>query len=66
MSNDIKTRKSIPNKFTNEDLAAMQKWDLDRKIATSLTRISEFYNYFPHKIFVLRYCLNIILYINNF
>lgn len=54
MSDDIKTRKSTPDKFTNEDLMTMQKWDLDRKIATSLTRISEFYNHFPHKIFVLR------------
>lgn len=63
MPNDIKTRKSIPNKFTNEDLIAMQNWDLDRKIAVSLTKISEFYNHFPHKIFVLRY---VILYYKYF
>lgn len=41
------------NKFTNDTLQEMQSWDLDRKIATSLTRIAEFYNYFPHKIIIL-------------
>lgn len=30
----------------------MQNWDLDRKISVSLTRIAEFYNEFPHKIYV--------------
>ena len=40
------------NKFTNDTLKEMQSWDLDRKIATSLTRIAEFYNYFPHKIII--------------
>ena len=42
------------NKFTNDTLKEMQSWDLDRKIATSLTRIAEFYNYFSHKIIILR------------
>lgn len=41
------------NKFTNEDLKTMQSWDLDRKISVSLTRIAEFYNKFPHRIYVL-------------
>lgn len=41
------------NKFTNEDLKTMQSWDLDRKISVSLARIAEFYNKFPHRIYVL-------------
>lgn len=41
------------NKFTNEDLKTMQSWDLDRKISVSLTRIAEFYDKFPHRIYVL-------------
>lgn len=40
------------NKFTNEDLKTMQSWDLDRKISVSLARIAEFYNKFPHRIYV--------------
>ena len=31
--------KQPKSKFTNDDLKVMQSWDLDRKIATSLTRI---------------------------
>lgn len=30
----------------------MQSWDLDRKISVSLARIAEFYNKFPHRIYV--------------
>lgn len=45
--------KQPKSKFTNNDLKAMQNWDLDRKIATSLTRIAEFYAKYPHKIYVL-------------
>ena len=45
--------KQPKNKFTNDDLKSMQSWDLDRKIATSLTRIAEFYAKYPHKIYVL-------------
>lgn len=43
------------NKFTNKDLKTMQSWDLDRKISVSLARIAEFYNKFPHRIYVLRH-----------
>lgn len=46
-------QQQIKGKFTNADLKIMQSWDLERKIATSLTRIAEFYNQFPHKIYVL-------------
>ena len=45
--------KQPKNKFTNDDLKTMQSWSLDRKIATSLTRIVEFYTKYPHKIYVL-------------
>lgn len=45
--------KQPKSKFTNDDLKVMQSWDLDRKIATSLTRIAEFYAKYPHKIYVL-------------
>lgn len=31
----------------------MQSWDLDRKIAVSLTKIAEFHAKYPHKIYVL-------------
>lgn len=51
MDNESKTLNSN-NKFTNEDLKTMQSWDLDHKIAVSLTRIAEFYAKFPHKIYV--------------
>lgn len=40
------------NKFTNDDLKQMQSWDLERKIAVSLTRIVEFYERYPCKIYV--------------
>lgn len=45
--------KQPKSKFTNDDLKVMQSWDLDRKIATSLTRIAEFYAKYPHQIYVL-------------
>lgn len=45
--------KQPKSKFTNDDLKVMQSWNLDRKIATSLTRIAEFYAKYPHKIYVL-------------
>lgn len=45
--------KQPKSKFTNDDLKVMQSWDLDRKIATSLTRIAEFYAKYSHKIYVL-------------
>lgn len=38
--------------YTNGDLKEMQEWDLDHKISVSLTRILEFYNRFPDKIYV--------------
>lgn len=41
------------SKFTNEDLKTMQSWDLDRKIAVSLTKIAEFHAKYPHEIYVL-------------
>ena len=40
------------NQFTNERLKEMQSWGLDRKIATSLTRISEFVSRFPNSVYV--------------
>ena len=45
-STDKKTKYSI------EQLREMQSWNLDRKIATSIARISEFYSKFPDKIYV--------------
>lgn len=39
-------------KFTNEMLKEMQSWDLDRKIATTLTRIAEFANHFNNQVYV--------------
>jgi len=44
--------KQPKSKFTNDDLKTMQNWNLDRKIATSLTRIAEFYAKYPHEIYV--------------
>lgn len=44
--------KQPKSKFTNDDLKVMQSWNLNRKIATSLTRIAEFYAKYPHKIYV--------------
>lgn len=41
------------HKYTLQDLKEMQSWDLDRKIAVSLTRIAEFYNVYPNKIYIL-------------
>ena len=43
----------IEKKYTNEMLKEMQSWDLDRKIATSLTRIAEFANHFNNQVCVL-------------
>lgn len=40
-------------KYTNDDLKTMQGWDLDRKIAVSLTKIAEFHAQYPHEIYVL-------------
>lgn len=40
------------NQFTNERLKEMQSWDLDRKIATTLTRIAEFANHFNNQVYV--------------
>ena len=57
--------KQPKSKFTNDDLKVMQSWDLNRKIATSLTRIAEFYAKYPHKIYVLsvvRYNIQCIYY----
>lgn len=45
MQNDLKNS----NKFTSEQLKEMQNWDLERKVAVSLTRIMEFYNEFYDK-----------------
>ena len=42
----------IEKKYTNEMLKEMQSWDLDRKIATSLTRITEFANRYPNGVCV--------------
>lgn len=55
MSKDKNDIKSKQNRFTNEDLKEMQKWDLEHKIAVSLTRISEFYACYPNQIYVLIY-----------
>ena len=52
MQNTQKQSKELSNKYTNDDLKRMQAWDLDTKIAVSLTRITEFYNKFPHKIYI--------------
>ena len=40
------------NKFTNDTLKEMQGWSLDRKVATSLTRIIEFDRHFPDSTYV--------------
>ena len=42
----------IEKKYTNEMLKEMQGWDLDRKIATSLTRIIEFAKHFNNQVYV--------------
>ena len=42
----------LEKKYTNEMLKEMQSWDLDRKIATSLTRIAEFANHFNNQVYV--------------
>lgn len=49
MSKQQKTKQ----KYTNDDLKTMQGWDLDRKIAVSLTKIAEFHAQYPHEIYVL-------------
>jgi hypothetical protein len=46
------------NKFTNLDLKIMQNWDLDKKIATSLTRIAEFNTHFNNKTYILLFDFN--------
>lgn len=50
------------NKFTNLDLKIMQNWDLDKKIATSLTRIAEFNTHFNNKTYIL--LLQMLSYLN--
>jgi hypothetical protein len=52
MSNNPKTNTSL---FSNNDLKEMQSYPLERKIAISLTKIAEFKNKFPLKIYILRY-----------
>ena len=42
----------LEKKYTNEMLKEMQSWDLDRKIATTLTRIVEFANHFNNQVYV--------------
>jgi len=42
----------LEKKYTNEMLKEMQSWDLDRKIATTLTRIAEFANHFNNQVYV--------------
>lgn len=42
----------IEKKYTNEMLKEMQSWDLNRKIATSLTRIIEFAKHFNNQVYV--------------
>lgn len=46
------TKQNKEKKFTNEGLKEMQSWDLDRKIATSLTRIIEFAKHFDNQVYV--------------
>ncbi len=46
------TTQNKEKKFTNETLKEMQSWDLDRKIATSLTRIIEFAKHFDNQVYV--------------
>lgn len=46
------TTQNKDKKFTNETLKEMQSWDLDRKIATSLTRIIEFAKHFDNQVYV--------------
>lgn len=50
MSNNPKTNTSL---FSNNDLKEMQSYPLERKIAISLTKIAEFKNKFPLKIYIL-------------
>lgn len=52
MISDKVSNNNQSNEFTVEDLKRMQEWDLDTKISVSLTRISEFYNHFPNKIYI--------------
>ena len=40
-------------KYTNDELKRLQNMSLEDKIALSLTRIAEFYNRFPDKIYTL-------------
>lgn len=46
------TTQNKDKNFTNEALKEMQSWDLDRKIATSLTRIIEFAKHFDNQVYV--------------
>ena len=60
MNNNLKLEQKNNNdnkkKYSIDDLKRMQSWDLDTKIAVSLTRITEFYNKFPLKIYILLFC----------
>lgn len=47
--------KKLEYKYTNEELKKLQAMNLEDKIALSLTRIAEFYNRFPNKIYNLSY-----------
>ena len=44
--------KKLEYKYTNEELKKLQAMNLEDKIALSLTRIAEFYNRFPNKIYI--------------
>lgn len=52
MENNFKSNTQNKTKFTNEDLKRLQAYDLDKKIALTLTRIAEFQAKFPHKIYI--------------
>lgn len=53
MENNLKSNTQNKTKFTNDDLKKLQAYDLDKKIALTLTRIAEFQAKFPHKIYIL-------------
>ena len=55
MENNFKSNTQNKTKFTNEDLKKLQAYDLDKKIALTLTRIAEFQAKFPHKIYILSF-----------
>lgn len=52
--------KKLEYKYTNEELKKLQAMNLEDKIALSLTRIAEFYNRFPNKIYNLSYLFIIV------